>query len=179
MERLAWVPVTTWPRTVSLTPTFQWASAVASILAWPRRGPVGREPPLRELPAEPTLHFSSRTFWASSRLLMSGFAWRATEAATALVGALADLPRLERASRRAMTMARLGLCWAVRLATPRRSPLPLRALRFAREAPRPEELPLLAAAAALASLQPQGRSVAAATTGLEGEVLALEAFITS
>jgi hypothetical protein len=35
--------------------------------------------------------------------------WRATLAAVLLVGAIDDLPRLERASRRASTKARLGL----------------------------------------------------------------------
>ena len=72
-------------------------------------------PPLRLLPAEPSLHFSSRSFWASSRLLISGLPWRATLAALVPLGVLADLPRLERASRRARTRARLGLFTAARL----------------------------------------------------------------
>lgn len=50
------------------------------------------------LPADPTLHFSSRTFWASSRLVRSGFTWRATEAAVELVEVFADLPRFDWAS---------------------------------------------------------------------------------
>lgn len=52
--------------------------------------------------------------WASSRLLMSGFDWRTTAAVPLELLVEADLPRLERASRRAITMARLGLNWAER-----------------------------------------------------------------
>ena len=132
-ERLAWVPVTTWPELVSLTPTFQWASLAADCLAPWRLGPEGRVPPLREEPALPTLARSSRTFWESSRALMSGLPWRDTVAAEVLRGVLADLPRLERASRRASTRARLGSRWAVRFGVERRSaPWPARLLRLLR-----------------------------------------------
>ena len=123
-ERLAWVPVTIWPERVSLTPTLRLASAAAANLAPLRLGPLGRVPPLRLLPAEPTLHFSSRSFWASSRLLMSGLPWRARLAALVLLEVLADLPRFERASRRASTRARLGLCTAARLAVAARRSAP-------------------------------------------------------
>ena len=71
-ERFAWVPVTTWPLLVSLTPTFQWASAATACLEPWRLGPEGRVPPLRLVPALPTLARSSRTFWESSRALISG-----------------------------------------------------------------------------------------------------------
>ena len=120
-ERLAWVPVTTWPELVSLTPTFQWASAAAACLAPWRFGPEGRVPPALLEPALPTLARSSRTFWESSRALISGLPWRDTDAAVVLLGALADLPRFERASLRASTRARLGSSWESRLAVARRS----------------------------------------------------------
>ena len=72
-ERFAWVPVTSWPPLVSLAPTFQEASAAAAWRAPWRLGPVGRLPlPLRAPAAAPTLLLSSRTFWESSRALMSG-----------------------------------------------------------------------------------------------------------
>ena len=112
-ERLAWVPVTTWPLRVSLTPTFKEAVAAAAALAPLRLGPLGRVPPLREVPAEPALLFSSRTFWANSRVERSGLLRRTTEAEPRLESVLADLPRLLKASRRANTRARLGLCWAL------------------------------------------------------------------
>jgi hypothetical protein len=50
--------------------------------------------------------------------------WRATLAALVPLGVLADLPRLERASRRAKTKARLGLCTAARLAVAARRSAP-------------------------------------------------------
>ena len=97
-------------------PTFQEASAAAACLEPWRLGPEGRVPPLREVPALPTLFLSSRSVWDSSRLVRSALPWRATAAAPVLLDVVADLPRLERASRRARTRARLGLCWAARLA---------------------------------------------------------------
>ena len=133
-DRLAWVPVTVWPERVSLTPTFQAASAAAACLEPWRLGPLGRVPPLRLVPAAPFLLLSSRTFWARSRPFRSGLIWRATAAAPLFELLLADLPRLLRASRRASTRARLGLCWAealravARLAPPALLPLPARLL---------------------------------------------------
>jgi hypothetical protein len=65
--------------------------------------------------------------------------WRATLAAVLLVDVVDDLPRLERASRRASTRARLGLWMAARLTVGLRSgPLPAR-LALAREAERERE----------------------------------------
>lgn len=52
-------------------------------------------------------------------------------------------------------------------------------LAVGQEAPRPEDALVLAAEAALASLQPQGRSLLAAATGAAAETLALVARITS
>ena len=97
VERLAWVPVTTWPLRVSLTPTFKEASAAAAVLAPLRLGPLGRVPPLRGVPAEPALLFSSRTFWANSRVERSGWLRRTAAAEPRLESLLANLPRLLRA----------------------------------------------------------------------------------
>jgi hypothetical protein len=77
-------------------------------------GPLGRDVPVRALAAEPLRLLSSRTFWANSRLLKSGLIWRAKVAAAVFV-LLAVFPCLLRASRRASTKARLGLCCAVPL----------------------------------------------------------------
>ena len=112
-ERLAWVPVTVEPARVSLTPTFQEASAAAACLDPCLLGPLGRlELPLvRATAAAPVLLRSSRIFKASSRLLISGFPWRITAAVPLAWLVLASFPRFARASLRASTRARLGLCW--------------------------------------------------------------------
>ena len=169
-ERLAWVPVTVWPWLVSVRPTFQLASAAAAKRAPLRLGPLGRQPPpLRAVPAEPTLLLSSRTFWASSRLERSGLAWRATAAAVVLVAVVAALPLFDRDSRRARTRARLGLYWAERLTVARRSAAALAAALVPALPLRPAWLRLRAA---LLLNEREGSAAFASTGGAEAATVA-------
>ena len=78
-------------------------------------------------------------------------------AATLLCGMAADLPRLERASRRASTRARLGLNWAVRFGVALRPPIRLELVVLPWLARAPKLLPS-EPWLSLRSLQRQGRS---------------------
>ena len=99
------VPVTVWPSTVSLAPTFQGASWAApeSALAFGRRRPLGRD---FFWPAAPFLLRCSRNALDRSRLFRFGLPARAVCAALTPFMPTPDLPRVEVASRRASDAAR-------------------------------------------------------------------------